>query len=168
MSKRIVCALLTLILVIGLIPVNAIPAFAKDEGHPGVVTNTDLVNVRKAAGVRNDMVTQLKRGTEVTVYETVEKDNAVWGRIDQGWIYMFYVALDKQTEGSGKPEQGGTDSKEKPIATGHVNSHINLNVRNGAGIHHDKKNSLPYGTKVSIYEKKTVGGSEWGRIGKDS
>ena len=168
MSKRIVCALLTLILLIGLIPANALTAFAKEEAMTGVVTNTEEVNVRKNPGVRSDLATRLKRGTKVTVYETTVKDNAVWGRIDEGWVYMFYVRLDEKKPAA-KPEGGsGSDAAEKAIATGTVNSNVNLNVRAGAGVGEKLKSSLPTGTRISIYEKTSVNGVEWGRIDKDS
>ena len=162
MSKRIVCALLSLILLVGLVPVNALAAAEKEKGVPGVIINTEKVNVRKGPGVPAEEVTKLKKGTKVTVYETTVKDNAVWGRIDEGWVYMFYVRLDA------KAAADLTNTDEKPIASGRVISRVNLNVRAGAGMQAALKTSLPTGTVINIYEKTSVNGAVWGRIDKDS
>lgn len=125
----------------------------------GTVTGNG-VNVRTAAGVGNKIVTTLNKGTAVKVYEQITKDNAPWGRIDQGWICLNYVSLSASSENTNdSSEASGT-----ALATGVVNSKTNLNVRSGAGTNYPSVRFLTPGTKVSIYEKTTVNGQLWGRI----
>lgn len=124
----------------------------------GTVTGNG-VNVRSAAGVGNRVVAILSRGTAVKVYEQVTKDNAPWGRIDQGWICLNYVSLSASSENSSSSDSGST-----VIATGIVNSKTNLNVRSGAGTNYPSVRFLTPGSKVTIYEKVTVNGQDWGRI----
>lgn len=128
-----------------------------DDYTEGTVTGNG-VNVRQAAGVGNKIITTKNKGAAVKVYEKVTKDNASWGRIDEGWICLNYVAL-KSSSGD-----SGTGTTESVIATGTVNTNTNLNVRSGAGTNYASVKYLTGGTKVSIYEKKTVGGQDWGRI----
>lgn len=136
----------------------------------GVIANTESVNVREKAGARNKLVKTLPRGTKVTVYQTVTQDNAPWGRIGEGqWVAMMYVTLDAASSGStgSTGNTGNTgNSSSAVIATGVVNSTMNLKVRTGPGMTYNQINSLPTGTKVSIYEETTVAGASWGRIGE--
>ena len=133
------------------------PAGAKS----GTVVGADVVNVRSSAGVRYDnLVTTLKRGTMVNVYETISKDGAQWGRIDQGWISMKYVKLNTaSSDGS-----GGQNSSGESYATGFVHSSVNLNVRSGPGTYHKLVTTLAPGTEVRIYEQELSKGMIWGRI----
>ena len=58
------------------------------------IPTAEAVNVRENAGGNYKVVTQLKVGTEITVYEVVTIDDGKeWGRIDQGWILMDLVQL---------------------------------------------------------------------------
>lgn len=122
--------------------------------------NTNGLNVRAAAGVANAKVTTLNQGSKVTVYEQLTKDSAPWGRIDQGWVCMYYIDLDNQTNTDSKPS-------ETAITTGTVSSTTGLNVRSGPGTENSRVSALSPGTKVSVYEQKTVSGLTWGRIGEN-
>ena len=134
------------------------------ETKTGVIANTDNVNIREKAGARNKLVKTLPRGTKVTVYETTTQDNAPWGRIGTNeWVAMMYVTLDATTS-SGSTGSTGNNSTTV-IATGVVNSTMNLKVRTGPGMTYNQINSLPTGTQVSIYEETTTAGASWGRIG---
>lgn len=77
------------------VPTESEPAEA--AGTPGVIRKipkAEAVNVRENAGGNYKVVTQLKVGTEITVYEVVTiADGKEWGRIDQGWILMDLVQL---------------------------------------------------------------------------
>ncbi len=126
----------------------------------GTVTTNGL-RVRVAAGVGNAVVTTLNRGTQVKVYSQIIKDNAPWGRIDQGWVCMNYVQL---TGGTGT---GNTTTNGTVIATGVVSANTGLNVRSGAGLTAPRVSTLSPGASVNIYEKTTVNGMDWGRIGQN-
>lgn len=141
----------------------------------GTICNTDSVNVRSGAGVSNPVATTLTRGTTVTVYEQKTVDNALWGRIDQGWVAMSYVDLSsKTTTGtttgntsiSGGTLSGNTILTSVPsdaIAVGFVNTK-NLNVRNGSGFGYTTTATLAQYTNVVVYEQILKDGVIWARI----
>ena len=142
-------------------------------GAAGTVVNTGSLNVRSAAGVRNTLVTTLKQGTAVTVYEQTTKDGALWGRIDQGWVAMSYIDLSSKSNGSTSGITGGTSSGSTTIMTtvpagavavGFVNYVNEVNIRAGAGQGYAKVGTLKKGANVVIYEQKLEGGMIWGRI----
>lgn len=135
-----------------------IPEKNNPNGEPGVVVNANVVNVRKAAGTSNPVTGTLKLGTKVMVYEQVTKDNAPWGRIDQGWICMNYVRLNADDFEEADPDEA--------IASGKVSSSTNLNVRSGPGTTYERVNFLAPGSRISVYEIRTAGGERWGRIGE--
>ena len=137
----------------------------------GTIVNADEVNVRSGAGVANAKVTTLKRGTQVTVYEQKTVDDALWGRIDQGWIAMQYVDLSsKANNGSSSTVPSGSLSGNTILTTvpsgaigvGFVNT-ANLAVRNGAGQGYTKTGTLALYTNVVIYEHVLKDGMIWGR-----
>ena len=74
------------------------------EGEPGVVTANSL-NVREEPSVNAKKVAQLKRGTQVTVYEQTVVGGMTWGRIEEGWVSMDYIKL------------GGTASQDQQKPT---------------------------------------------------
>lgn len=129
----------------------------------GTVTTNGL-RIRAAAGVGNTVVGTLNKGAQVRVYSQIIKDNAPWGRIDQGWVCMNYVSLNSVGTGTTTPGTT-TPSTGTAIATGVVNANTGLIVRSGAGMSAPRVSTLSPGTAVSIYEKVTVNGMEWGRIG---
>ena len=127
-------------------------------GKAGTVTG-DGVNVRQAAGVNSLRVGSLSKGAKVTVYEQTTVGGTPWGRIGTNqWICVNYVKLDSDSDSS----DSGTSAAGN---AGKVSSTTNLNVRSGAGTNYSRVGSLAPGTAVTILEKKTVGGVEWGRIG---
>lgn len=136
----------------------------------GTIANTEEVNVRSGAGVANAKVTTLKKGTVVTVYEQKTVDNALWGRIDQGWVAMAYVDLSAKTNTGSSTVSSGTLSGNTiltsvpsgAIGVGFVNIK-NLAVRNGAGLGYNQTSTLPLYTNVVIYEHVLKDGMIWGR-----
>ncbi len=138
----------------------------------GTVCNTDYVNVRSGAGVSNPIATTLAKGTVVTVYEQKTVDNALWGRIDQGWVAMSYIDLSAKTNtGSNSTVSSGnlsgntilTTVPSDAIAVGFVNTK-NLNVRNGSGFGYTTTATLAQYTNVVVYEQILKDGVIWARI----
>ena len=123
----------------------------------GTVTATGL-NVRAAAGTGSAIVGALKKGNQVKIYAQTTVGNTVWGQTDTGWVCMNYISLNGTIS-------GGSGSTGTVIASGTVKSNTNLNVRSGAGVAFPKVGTITSGTAVNIYEKTTVNGMEWGRIG---
>ena len=146
----------------------------------GIVYNCISLNVRESAGTGSNIVMKLPANTRVTVYEQITFQNAPWARIkwnngaNEGWACMYYISLSSTTSGTtgttgstGTTTGGSTttgNANTTVIATGVVNSNIDLNVRAGAGMNYGKIGSLAKGTGVSIYEQVTADGMIWGRI----
>ena len=66
---------------------------SSDTTEPKVMTVIgDVLNVRRGPGTEYDIVDGLPYGTQVTVYEVVTVNGVQWGRIDQGWVCMDYLA----------------------------------------------------------------------------
>ena len=120
--------------------------------YVGRVINADEVRVRSGAGTNNKVVTSLKRNTTVYVYEEKILNTIPWGRIDEGWICLTYVQKMPSAEDLANAVKGV------------VISNTNLNVRIAAGISNMAVNSLPKGTKVTVYETTVLNGVTWGRI----
>ncbi len=139
-------------------------------GKTGKIVNADKVNVRSSAGVSaTNFKTTIAKDTKVTIYETQQvAGGATWGRIkwnnnlNEGWIYMYYVQVDGQNNGS----SSGSTVPDVAIYTGVVNSNTNLNIRRNPSVTSTQLGSLPRGTKINIYEKTTTNGVEWGRMDK--
>ena len=131
--------------------------YDEDDYEVGVVT-TNGVNVRKAAGTGNAVVKVVNRGTKVKVYDQKTTGGRLWGRIDSGWICMDYVDLDSDWE------EDDTEDTDDTTVTGRVNSSTTLNVRSGPGTGYSRVGSLTGGSKITIFERKTVTGTQWGRI----
>ena len=123
----------------------------------GRVKCSTYVNVRKGAGTGNALVGKVTNGTKVSIYQTTTVGSYKWGRIDSGWICMAYVELDGSS--------GGSDSDE--TVSGKVTGATTLNVRSGPGTSYSRVDSLTKGTKVTIYERTTKAGTQWGRIGSN-
>ena len=125
----------------------------------GTVTATGL-NVRSGAGVGYSIVGSYRKGDQVRIYAQATANNMVWGQTEKGWVCMNYVQLTNNGNNNNNNTNPGT-----VIATGTVRANTNLNVRNGAGVGYTRVGSLAGGTAVNIYERVTVNGAEWGRIG---
>ena len=123
----------------------------------GRVKCSTYVNVRKGAGTGNALVGKVTNGTKVSIYQTTTVGSYKWGRIDSGWICMAYVELDGSS--------GGSDSDE--TVSGKVTGATTLNVRSGPGTSYSRVDFLAKGTKVTIYERTTKAGTQWGRIGSN-
>ena len=126
----------------------------------GTVTASGL-NIRAAAGVGNPIVGALKKGDVVKIYGQYTTNNTLWAKINvgestEGWVCMNYISVQTNS---------GSGSNGTAIATGVVKANTNLNVRSGAGTSAPKIGTISAGTAVSIYEKVSVNGMEWGRIG---
>ena len=74
-----------------------------------VTLSSGVLNVRSGAGTGNPVVSSLRNGTVVEIYERKFVGSTEWGRISNGWISLAYVKLDA-TEDSTAPDNGNTDA----------------------------------------------------------
>lgn len=145
------------------------PAETGKPQFKGIVTSTTNLRVREAAGTNQKQVGSLPKGTEISVYATTEVNGVKWGRIGENkWVCLQYVKTIEQDPGTSEDGNGDDATlADTPIASGTVTSNVNLKVRTGAGTNFPIKTSLAKGSKISIFETKTVNGTQWGRMGKD-
>ena len=122
----------------------------------GTVKCTSYVNVRKGPGTNYTILARAVAGSQVEIYQTKWVGSSQWGRMTNGWICMDYVSLSSDSQSG----SGSTDTQISGTVSG-----SNVNVRSGAGTGYSivgRKNS---GDVITVYERKTSGGLNWGRIG---
>ena len=122
----------------------------------GTVKCTSYVNVRKGPGTNFPMLARADAGSQVEIFQTKWDGSSQWGRMTNGWICMDYVSLSSDSQSG----SGSTDTQISGTVSG-----SNVNVRSGAGTGYSivgRKNS---GDVITVYERKTSGGLNWGRIG---
>lgn len=108
------------------------------------------LRIRKGPGTSYDVAGYLDNGVKVTILEKKTVGSAVWGRIDKGWISLYYVVLDIQSQ---QPET-------KTVTTD------SLRIRSGPGTGNKIVGYLKKGDKVKILETKKVGSTLWGKTDK--
>ena len=120
----------------------------------GTVKVNEFLRIRSGPGTSYATVDHLTNGVKVSIQQMQQSGSVTWGKIDQGWISLDYVVLDKKTE-------------EKPkTVTGTVKVDDFLRVRSGAGTSYAIAAYLQNNTKVEILEQKKVGVTTWGRVDK--
>ena len=122
----------------------------------GTVKCTSYVNVRKGPSTNYTILARAVAGSQVEIYQTKWVGSSQWGRMTNGWICMDYVSLSSDSQSG----SGSTDTQISGTVSG-----SNVNVRSGAGTGYSivgRKNS---GDVITVYERKTSGGLNWGRIG---
>ena len=129
----------------------------------GTVVCKTGVHVRSGAGIGYSIIASYRKGDQVKIYAQSTASGMVWGQTDKGWVSMNYIQLN--TVVNPGTNTGTTTTTGTVIATGTVKANTGLNVRNGAGVNYTQVGRLTGGTPVNIYERVTVNGAEWGRIG---
>lgn len=133
------------------------------SGKNGVVTCNEL-NVRSGAGVNFGIAGSYKKNDKVVITEQKTVNGITWGKTVKGWVCMDYVKLEGTTSGGDTDNSGDTGSTG--TITGKVASSAELRIRSGAGTTYGIVGFLKPGETVSITEKKTVNGTEWGKTAK--
>ena len=120
----------------------------------GMVANTyGGVNVRTAPGTANAKVTKLLPGTVVDILEVTYHGTAKWGRIDQGWVSMDYIAM---MEYDDLPSSSSTvTSSTQAVYTGHVNGAVEV-YKDTKKIDTNKVRTLNKDDAITVYELLTV------------
>ena len=122
----------------------------------GTVNVNDVLRIRKGPGTSYAVAGYLRAKEKVNIYETKQVGSSTWGRVDGGWISLYYVILDKAEET--KPEQS------KPTTIKGTITADCLRVRSGAGTNYTVVGYLYQGAAVEVLETKQVGTATWGRI----
>lgn len=126
----------------------------------GTVNVQDWLRVRSGPGTSYSVVGYLKPKQKVEILEQSTVGSSKWGKIAEGWISMDYVILDK-TESS-----GGNTENDTPAVTSWTGKVIadELLIRSGPGKNYAVVSYLKYGTKVTVTEKASGSGMQWGKI----
>ena len=164
-----------------------------NKGLTGKVKlQSGYLNVRSGASTAYPVIDKYANGSAVTILEQKTVGAVTWGKTEKGWISMDYVKLDPVAEPEEpkveetkpeetkpeetkpeeiKPEETKPEEtvpQEKPQTTtisGVVSiSSGCLRIRSGAGTGYKIVGNLYNGNKVTITEKKTVNGVQWGKI----
>ena len=127
---------------------------AEQKVRTGKIKVSDVLRVRSGPSTDNAVVGYLKAGEKVTITEQTSAGNMTWGKISNGWISMDYVELDPDTTEPAKPLEGTVQVSDL------------LRVRSGPGTSYPISAYLKNGDKVEITERRTVNGTQWGKIAK--
>ena len=146
------------------VPETTVP---KETKVTGTVKANGGLAVRKGPGTGYGAVKYLANGSKVTVTEQKKVGSMTWGKINEGWISMTYVVLDKAqttTPETTVPETTKPATQETTL-TGTVKASGGLSVRKDAGTSYARVKFIYSGTKVTITKTKMVGNTKWGYIG---
>ena len=143
----------------------------------GTVKVTGRLRVRKGPGTSYGIAAYLFDGDRVSITETKTVDDAVWGKVEKGWISLEYVKLDSAQQTPEQPEETQPEEPETPTQpttpstptkqTGTVSvTSGRLRIRSNAGTSYAIVGYLHGGDKVIITEQKTVDGVIWAHIDK--
>ena len=163
-------------------PEETTPAPETPKTTGKVKLTSGSLNVRSGPSTGYTVVGSYANGAAVTILEQKTVGTVNWGRTDKGWICMTYVKLDETKVEEPKPEVKPEEPKpeepkpeEKPAETpsqttseaGTVSLTSGcLRIRSGAGTNNAIVGNLYNGAKVTITERKTVGGTQWGKMDK--
>lgn len=129
----------------------------------GTVT-TDGLRIRSGPGTGYGVVGSVNYGDTVNILEQFTYGDTTWGCIKNGWISMDYVDVDGKTGGDWIDDD---DDSWSDTISGSQSGRITgsgVRIRSGAGTNYDVVGSFDYGDRVTVYETKTVGGTQWGRV----
>lgn len=133
-----------------------------DEGtaiDPVKVTVTNsYVNLRQGPGTNYAIVGEANQGDQFTITATASGSGYKWGKFEDGWLALTYTNFDDVLNGTA--DKNETAKGEM----GTVTSDDGLRIRSGAGTNNSIVGFLSYNERVEILDKKTVGGTVWGKI----
>ena len=142
-----------------------VPSVKPGQTLTGTVSANVDVNVREAAGVQNRVVTTLRSGSKVNIYDSTTVNGVLWYKIDQGWMAGDYIIVAGSNAGNGGMEgsAGTTETNKGQFATATV-AQAGLQARLGAGYGYKETRKLNLGDNVTLYEQRLQDGVAWGRI----
>lgn len=122
------------------------------SGETGKVVYTNSLRVRSGPGTSYSVLDYLTGGTKVVITQRTTTNGMEWGKISNGWISLDYVQFDSDSSGD--------------TVSGTVIADDFLRIRSGPGTSYSIAGYLDSGDHVEISERKTVNGTQWGKISK--
>ena len=132
----------------------------------GTVT-TDGLRIRSGPGTGYDVVGSVNNGDTVNILEQFTYGDTTWGCIKNGWISMSYVDVGGKGSTDAWGDSGSTTDSWGDTVNGAQSGSITGNgvrIRSGAGTNYGVVGSFNSGDRVTVYETKTVGDTNWGRV----
>ena len=125
-----------------------------------MATDGSQLRVRTGPGSGYSVIGFLANGSQVEILERQQVGDITWGRIEKGWISLYYVTIVETEDKEEAPEVEDTSFTGTVKAT-------SLYIRSGAGTENKILGRLYNGETVTILEtKQAADGTEWGRIEK--
>jgi len=110
--------------------------------------NTSFLPIRSAAGTVHAITGYYKHSDSVQISRCMTVDGQLWGKVEDGWISLTFVALD----GEEIMESNGFMTVKT----------CSLRVRSGAGVENSIVTFLSYGEVIAVHDRQQVGSSLWG------
>ena len=122
----------------------------KQESTPSTtstmyVTASDGLNVRKGPSTSYSIITNLAKGTEVTVHSTSNGWSKITVKGIEGYVSHAYLTSTKPSTSN------GSTSTPSTTTTMYVTSSSGLNVRKGPSTSYSKVTTLSKGTAVTVH-----------------
>lgn len=132
------------------------PSYTLPEGGLEITVTGSYVNIRVGPGTNYSIATGADYGEKLTITETFDSGDYVWGKCDEGWISLYYTNFEEALAGAGE--------SEPEIITGTVVGTNNLRVRTEPSYDASIVGYLTEGTVLTIIELKEVDGETWAKI----
>lgn len=127
------------------------------EGGLNITVTSDVVNVRLGPGTNYSIATSVDYGQKLTITQTYDSGDYIWGKSEKGWICLYYTNFEAALNGTAGEEGVG-------VQTGIVVNTDNLRVRSGPGLSYSIVGALDKGTAVEITQQQAADGMVWGKI----
>ncbi len=121
--------------------------------YTGKTILTNSLQIRKEPSASSASVGTLTLGTKVKIYNVAVSGGMKWGRVEEGWISLTYVELDKTRENAQNTMIG-------TVTAGNTT----LKIRSGPAVSYQLLGQLTNGTEVTIYDLTFTNNIAWGRI----
>ena len=158
----------------------------QDSVTTSVRVTGDGVNIRKGPGTNYGIVKHVYRNTILNVSHVTHLTTMKWGKVEDGWIALNYTNYDDVINGveDSDPENSNTETtlsennttsqdststgsdSIQDVIWGTVCVNDLLRIRSGPGTNYTVVGFLFNNKEVEIYEIKTVGSMDWGRISR--
>lgn len=145
-------------------PEDTTPEEPQQTSVKVTVTN-NYVNLRKGPGTNYTTIGTANKGDQLTITQTQQGGNYLWGCYGDGWIALNYTNYESAIKGETEtPEETPSQTPAKVMGTVKVSS--TLTIRKDAGTGYERVGFYNNGDRVEILEQKTVGAVTWGKTSK--
>lgn len=138
----------------------------------GTVRVNDGLRVRSGPGTVYSIVGYLYDGRRVQILEQTVEESTLWGRTENGWVCMDYIAVDEAYINQTKPGQGTVQRPSQSVSpnsptvlSGKVTADA-LRIRSGAGDTYPIVDFYYENDLIFITEQVQIDSVSWGKTDK--